>query len=354
MAMNDTSAQRRRAILEEASEWLVLLQDEQLSDADLETWGRWMAASPEHAAAFDDVSALWDAAAGLDSGAVRQARIASLTPASVSVPLPLPTARNVRRRRPRPARWVAGIAASLVAAAGAWFLLAPRASVQEQVYTTGLGETKQVLLADGSEVDLGAASELRVRYSSDERDVELRRGVAFFSVTHAPARSFVVAAGPVRSRVLGTRFTVAHRAEHDVAVTVAEGRVRVSAPGTVNGGSFDVTPGHRVDFSAQGLAAPRAVDAAFATAWRDGAVVYQGEALSGVIADLNRYSRLPVRLQDPALGKVKVTGRWELASTDRWLEGLAQAVGLGIERKPDVILLSRARAENDGGSRAPD
>ncbi len=349
--MNDMAAQKRRELLQEASEWLVLLQDEQVADADLEAWGRWMAASPEHASAFDDVSALWDAAAGLDSDAVQRARPAPATP--TTMPTPLPTART-RARRPRSSRWLAGIAASLVAAVGAWFLFGQQAAVQEQVYATGIGETKQVVLADGSQVDLDAASELRVRYSPSERDVELRRGVAFFSVTHAPERAFVVAAGPVRSRVLGTRFTVAHRGADDVAVTVLEGRVRVSTPGADGAPGFDATPGQRVDFGAQGLAPPHDVNAAFSMAWRDGAVVYQGEALSAVVADLNRYSRVPVQLQDPALGRVKVTGRWELASTDRWLEGLAQAVGMAVERTPDAILLTRARAENSDRTRATD
>lgn len=354
MAMNDTSAQKRRAILEEASEWFVLLQDEQVSDADLETWGRWMAASPEHAAAFDDVSALWDAAAGLDSDAVQRARHAE--PASVAIPavVPVQVTRTTRARRPRSARWLTGIAATLVAAVGAWFLLGQRMAVQEQVYATGIGEKKQVVLADGSQVDLDAASELRVRYSRDARDVELRRGVAFFSVTHAPERAFVVAAGPVRSRVLGTRFTVAHRGADDIAVTVLEGRVRVAAPLIAGAPSFDATPGQRVDFGSRRLAPPHDVNAAFSTAWRDGAVVYQGEAMSAVVADLNRYSRVPVRLQDPSLGTVKVTGRWELASTERWLDGLAQVAGMDVERTPGVILLRRARAETDGVNRAPD
>jgi len=355
MAMNDTSAQRRRAILEEASEWLVVLQDEQLSDADLETWGRWMAASPEHAAAFDDVSALWDAAAGLDSEAVQRARDVPVAPVVVPAAVPALATRPSRSRRSRSTRWIAGIAATLVAAVGAWFLLGQQVPVQEQIYATGIGEKTRVVLADGSQVDLDADSELRVRYSRNERDVELRRGVAFFSVTHAPERAFVVAAGTVRSRVLGTRFTVAHRGADDIAVTVLEGRVHVSAEGASGDAGFDATPGQRVDFrSGQGLASPRAVNAAFSAAWREGVVVYQGETLASVVADLNRYSRVPVRLQDPGLGQVQVTGRWELAATDRWLEGLAQAADLQVRRSQDAILLTRAGKEGDGARRAPD
>ena len=340
--MNDISAEERRSSLGEASVWLIRLQDEAVSDTELEAWGRWMAESPKHAAAFDDLSALWDASGALDSAALLRAREnrTSRQQADAAVIY----ASRDRRWSPK---WVAGLAASVIAAAGALFLITKPTPPTDiaQVYATSIGERRQVVLPDGSRVDLDAATEAAVVYRNDRRDIELRRGQAFFTVVSAPNRPFVVTANGVQSRAVGTRFAVSHRANQGLEVTVVEGRVRIGMVHTKYADSpqVDALSGQRVTFSAlTGLEPPREVNAALATAWREGIVVYQGEPLANVIDDLNRYSRVPIRLQDPALGHEKVTGRWELADTDRWLDGLAAALRMHITRKAGEIVLSRS------------
>jgi len=347
--MNDAAKSRRRVVLQQASDWLVRLQDDRLGDADLEAWGRWMAASPEHAAAFDEMSVLWDVSASLDSATVLMARADRSAMAG-------PKSRHgirMHRRHPGKRKWIAVAAAAVVAAVGIWFLVLPRSSRPAvQVFATELGQQRHVTLGDGSQVDLDAGSEIHVRFSAARRDIDLVRGQAFFSVVHAPRRPFVVRSGQVESRALGTRFSVAHRAPGMLAVNVLEGRVRVSAPaGSGQSGNwFDAGMGQRVDYTrAQGLEPPKGVNVEMATAWRSGVMVYQGEALANVISDLNRYSAIPVRLADPAQGQIRVTGRWELKRTGHWLEGLAQTVGMDVLRGPGGIMLSRpARAGAEG------
>lgn len=340
--MNDISAEERRVALREASEWLIRLQDDALSDAELDAWGRWMAASPKHAAAFDDLSVLWDASAALDSAALLRAREyrTSRQQANVS---PI--------RAPRRWRWslqlVTSLAASVIIAVGALFLFSrPTPTDSAQVYATSIAERRQVALPDGSTIDMDAATEAAVVYRKDRRDIELRRGQAFFTVVSAPDRPFVVTASGVQTRAVGTRFVISHRASQGLSVTVTEGRVRI---GMANGHSpqVDAVSGQQVTFSElTGLQVAREVNAVLATAWREGIVVYQGELLTNVIEDLNRYSRVPIRLQDVALGNEKVTGRWELADTDRWVEGLAAALRLHVTRKNGEIVLSRSEPQN--------
>ena len=349
--MTDTTAERRRAVVHEASEWLVRLQDDDLPDTELTAFGLWIAASPEHAAAFEEVGALWDAAGGLDSGSLQRARDGRVEPA----PRPAATVERVRSRRPRVLRWAVGLAASLAVVAGAVHLLQPQDAAALH-YATGIGERRHIALDDGSTLDLDAGTEVVVRYADDRRSVELQRGTAFFDVAHAPQRPFFVDAGPVQTRVLGTRFAVGHRADGDIAITVLQGRVRVGESANADIGSgFEATAGQRVDFrGAQGLDPPRSINAELSTAWRGGTVVYQGERLANVIADLNRYSRVPVQLQDPAFGDMKVTGRWEMGGVDRWLDGLARSVGFRVVRGADVVLLSRDADANNGSHRSPD
>ncbi|MHC9084794.1 FecR family protein [Luteimonas sp. RIT-PG2_3] len=391
----------RKRALGEASEWLLRLQEESLADADIETWSRWMAASPAHARAFDDLSALWEVSAGLSSEMMQRARAEAERDASAQ-PAPLrqapasaspappsqsaasqpevahttaathPTASQAnafqapRRGAQRPRRrsgWLAaGIAATLGILAigffaGGFLPSGPTTSEAAPVrIATEAGERRHVRLPDGSTMDLDASSEVVLRFGVQRRDIALTKGRAYFDVAHDASRPFEVLADRVVSRAVGTRFSVSHRAQQEVAVAVGQGRVQVRLSDSDGGRAIagqarmveagvDQQVSYRVDGGLQG---PRRIDAEAVVSWRQGSMTYQAESLANVIEDLNRYSSLPIRLQDPALGRLLVTGRWDSASVDRWVEGLARALGLRLERQRDQILL-RAPVAQDAG-----
>lgn len=350
--MNPTSTEPRKAALRAAGHWLLRMQEEDVPATELEAWCEWMA-TPAHAAAFDDLALLWEAAGTLDSDTLLRARAARAGPSAATSPSPSPSAtaapRAQARRRPRRAWAWATAACVALAATLAWFLVphdAPGDPLQS--FATAIGERRQITLADGSVLELDAASEVSVRYRPDRRDIQLHHGRAYFQVAHAPDRPFVVDANGILSQALGTRFSVAEHGGRDVTVVVDEGRVQVSAQEDGRIRRYLATGTQRIRYSAaNGLQPPQAVNAPLATAWRHGAVVYQGEPLASVITDLNRYSRIPVRLQDPALGQLKVTGRWEVAGIDRWIDGLAKALHLDVQRSDGEILLSSGEARNN-------
>ena len=113
------------------------------------------------------------------------------------------------------------------------------------------GEVREsVALADGSALELGAASALRVRENDGQvLSLELVRGRARFSVRPNGPRLWTVDAGEVRVQVHGTRFWV-RRDEADVGVSVEEGLVSVRARGR----TWLLGPGERWSLAA--LAAP--------------------------------------------------------------------------------------------------
>jgi transmembrane sensor len=390
----------RKRALGEASEWLLRLQEELLADADIDAWSRWMAASPAHARAFDDLSALWEVSAGLSSEMMQRARAeaerdASAQPAplrqapATASPAPLSqsaasqsevahiaathstAAQANASQAPRPGAWrtrrrsgwlTAGIAATLGILAigffaGGFLPSGPATSEAAPVrIATEAGERRHVRLPDGSTMDLDASSEVVLRFGVQRRDIALTKGRAYFDVAHDASRPFEVLADRVVSRAVGTRFSVSHRAQQEVAVAVGQGRVQVrlsdsdgvhtsAEQARMIEAGVDQQVSYRVDGGLQG---PRRIDAEAVVSWRQGSMTYQAESLANVIEDLNRYSSLPIRLQDPALGRLLVTGRWDSASVDRWVEGLARALGLRLERQRDQILL-RAPVAQDAG-----
>jgi hypothetical protein len=88
-------------------------------------------------------------------------------------------------------------------------------------------------LADGSRVEPGPGARWEIVSEGPERvEVAVHEGAVTFDVSHNPQRApFEVSSGPVRVRVLGTRFAVERLDAESVRVEVERGSVAVSAWG---------------------------------------------------------------------------------------------------------------------------
>src|SRR3546814_20751384 len=79
---------------------------------------------------------------------------------------------------------------------------------QPQVYATGLGERRVVMLDDDSRLSLDANTRVRVKYSRAGRQLWLDEGRARFEVAKDPLRPFSVAAAGKNGVATGTGFSV--------------------------------------------------------------------------------------------------------------------------------------------------
>jgi len=142
------------------------------------------------------------------------------------------------RRRPaqRKGFVLAGLG-SVAAAAAVWVLVSraqiaePAPSPFEHAAFETRGDASRVALKDGSAIELAPSTRVEVS-EGEKRSVRLalRSGRVTCDVTRDEARSFVVLAGKVEVRVIGTRFTVERASlEHGerVAVNVERGVVEV-------------------------------------------------------------------------------------------------------------------------------
>ena len=93
------------------------------------------------------------------------------------------------------------------------------------------GKTLRVVLPDGSEVVINSGSKLIYpdRFGPDRRQVFLA-GEGYATIAKDPGRPFVMSAGEVDVRVLGTKFNVVAEEENGLFSTALfEGRVAVSS-----------------------------------------------------------------------------------------------------------------------------
>jgi transmembrane sensor len=299
-----------------------------LAEADEAGWlafTEWLEASPDHVLAYDGV-AITD---GILDGS-KVLACAQLLPAAGS-------ANDNYAAAYRGGGWL-GVGAGLVAAAAAAVAFLPGMLRQPAptLYETPAGVARLVEMADGSRVELGGGSRLRVDASAP-RLALLERGEAVFHVRHDSARPFTVKVSDVAVQDLGTVFSVA-RDSDAVRVAVAEGAVAVSREGR----RLSLGPGETAKAGAQGnLQAGRIAPAAVGS-WRNRSLTFQGEPLSNVVERLNRLYALHISLgsnlsERPFTGMVQLTG-----DAARDVPHLAALIGTDWRRDGEGWLLSSA------------
>ncbi len=272
---------------------------------------RWRAQAPDHDAAYAEALRRWrllnDLAPGMREHFDEQSAIA-------------PPARLSRRTL-----LGLGLAGAATAAMGAgWYWNRP---LHEQWYETGPGQLRQALMPDASfggaaptRIDLSARTRLALRLYRGERVVELAGGEALFTVSRDDPRPFRVRTRGGVVEVVGTVFSVSDRGG-PVTVAVQEGHVRFfPAPRDARWYAF-ASGGPAVDLRA-GMAAAwrqgdldplRRVDPASIAAWRDGWLWFDNQRLDDVLPAINAFRATPLLAAVPAVGALRLTGRFRTA-----------------------------------------
>lgn len=303
-----------------AADWVVRIESADLPEDEAAAFDAWLSSDPENAAAFDEALAMSQA-------------IASLAPA-ISRDL---AAR--RAARPVDRRLVLG-AGGLAAAAAAAVVVGPLLTTpQIATYATARGERRTVRLPDGSVVDLNGATRMTVEFRRGRRDVTLHGGQAVFDVAHDVHRPFFVAAGDRMVRVVGTQFDV-RWLDRKVSVTVARGAVEVSPGLGGSGRAYRLHPGQRLEHVAGETATQvAAAEPAEVLGWRTGRLVYRGQPLSEVVADLNQQFETPIRIEDRQLAATPISGVLMVDDQDAVIRRLALLVPISAVRSgPNVVL----------------
>ncbi len=217
--------------------------------------------------------------------------------------------------------------------------------LREDRFSTGIGEVRRVPLEDGSAVAINTASAVEVAFQRTQRTVRLRDGEAWFQVAKDVRRPFVVEAGAVRVRAVGTAFSVRRRA-NGADVLVTEGVVEVWAEGASRAPSrLRAGQGAFVDTSAvvrPAVAAPEAVDRKLE--WRYGKIDLAGETLSEAVADFNRYNERKLVIADPGIADERLYGAFNTGGPDAFAAAVGASLGVEVEVRGGEIILGRRRA----------
>jgi transmembrane sensor len=310
-----SGAPQPASVRAEAAAWVARLQGPERTPATERAFRRWMEADPAHAAAFNRATEVWEGIGGAAAGML------------------------VGRGLVARGRVLASVCAiAFVVAGGAWGVL------RDPVYSTGVGEQRNVRLEDGSRLALNTNTKVVVRYSEGRRDLELVRGEAQFDVARNPARPFIVTAEGQQVRALGTSFVVRDDGA-SVAVILLEGKVRVSParrPLSPSARPVDLAPGERAMLAAEAPARIDRPSLEAVTAWRSGEILLDDTPLTRAVAEMNRYNKKQIEIEDPEVAGLRVTGIFRSGESQSFARTVAAQYGLAVVEQSDRILLVQA------------
>jgi len=312
----------------QAADWFARLLSSDASERDHEAFERWCAASDDNADAYAAVAADHDFARLL----IDDPQIAAATQKARIAYAGHRGAGGVRR-------WAALAAAALVVvAAGTVGWRMYRDNAATQTLATAIGQQRTVALADGTRLVLDTNTRLDAHIDGNARELVLREGRIDVDVAHDP-RPFSVVSGRGVVRDIGTRFEVERHGE-DVAVTLLSGAVNIAL---ADAGEAKLAPGQQARFGATGgivVADAEAIDDA--SRWTEGTLVFKQRRLGDLIAEVNRYSTVQIRLADSSLAELRVSGVFHVGDQTALLEALRKGWSISTTQTSDhEIELSR-------------
>ena len=345
-----TSGTARRKCFEQASDWLLRMENPDRTEEDVNEWLRWCDADPQNLVAFEAFQKDWRDLDALKVGA-NVSEEAAPTRNGVDGDLeshpPLashPSIAGARRwRLTAPLAIAAGVA---VVAATALLLTRDHGLAIPRQQVAAAQTNRAATLPDGSKVILSAQTSLNVDFNGSGRNLDLSPGEAYFKVQHDRNHPFVVHAGDISVTAIGTAFDV-RRESNRVTVTVEEGTVEIAGSAFAKIGlptTWRAEAGYQLTYSSNGRTAMiSSVDMSSALAWRSGELSYVWEPLGTVIEDLNRYSEHKVIVQDPAIAALRFTGTVFTASVADWVKAIEQAYPVRAESTAngDIVLVAR-------------
>jgi transmembrane sensor len=335
-----------------ARKWLIRLDgDAALSAAEIAALREWSARSPAHRAELKRLSKFWGSANVLTQ---------------LAVPLQRPRGGlalgGVWRDASTGGRVAAGLAlVCLSLTAVLWWRSAGIA--RNGVYATSIGQQQKLALVDGSSMQINTDSQVRVEYEDHVRKIRLLRGEAFFTVAPNVRRPFLVFAASNVVRAVGTAFAVRLQGS-DVDVTVTHGQVDVgagadaaSAGAAPGGAAGPALPTRRVSLKAGQTASFAGMGTGVAAAdlrelsepelrrrlsWHEGYLVFTGQPLGDVVAEVNRYSSVTLEIADPKLASLAIGGRFKVGDLEAVCGVLQSNFGIQTVRTDDQHIQLRA------------
>ncbi|PID92160.1 MAG: hypothetical protein CSA96_04650 [Bacteroidetes bacterium] len=269
-------------------------------------------------------------------------------PADFSFASPGKVSKAVKKKQLFIQRSVFSYAAILAILLSAGWLLrtlrSEKLPAYNEQYLAGMEQTL-LELRDGSEVSLGAGSQLKISDNFDQKRELLLNGEATFNVENIHDKGFQVHTSAMTVRVIGTSFKVRHfENEPDMQVTVRSGKVEVVVANERQEKRYVLSPDMQLSYNkTSGRVVTRKVDSNklmqddVSTLYFDQTPFYQ------LVTDIKRIYGVELKLSDSEIGKFELSGAHSNESLDDLLTSVCFVSGFRYEWIDDTHLSIKSR-----------
>lgn len=181
------------------------------------------------------------------------------------------------------------------------FPMAKLINMAKKTITTPRGAMYEVVLSDGTKVQLNTDSKLvfPVQFHGGERIVELN-GEAYFEVARDESHPFIVKSPQVTTTVLGTKFNVKSYDDVSATVTLLEGSIKVTSNSKPEAETV-LTPNQNVIITKNGYLSKNEVDAPNSIKWTDNKFFFDQTPMMMAMKDMGRWYNVSIEITNETL-----------------------------------------------------
>jgi transmembrane sensor len=295
-------------IEDEAAAWLARLNADRRNSGDEVAFQAWLAQGPQHQAAFENATMVWELTGGLP--------------------------REMLRDVPRPTRMgrrevMAGLGVTAVVAGTFTFW----GRAEAKVYETAIGERRRIVFEDDSVATLDTDTRIAVKFNDSRRLVDLQRGRVNFQVSADGNRPFIVSGASETIVARRSNFDVRRDGEK-ISVVLIDGDASVG-----NGNRTSVLQnGQRLVASPDGMHMDKPSLLPL-LAWQKGQAILENEKLTDAVAEMNRYSAVKLTIGDQAITGLRVSGVYKVGDNLSFARSIARLLPLKVRQSGDRVLL---------------
>lgn len=208
------------------------------------------------------------------------------------------------------------------------------------------GKRFQVVLSDGTKVDLNAGTSLKypIKFMEGKNRQVFLEGEAYFDVVEDIDHPFVVNANDVNVRVLGTKFNISSYPEDSTINTVLiEGSVSLYdkdisySPET----STLLEPGYQASWDKnRHIINIDEADINTHTAWINGRIIFRHIPFNDVIKKLERQYNITIINNNEALGKDFITASFDIETIEQVFGYINEIHPIEYTIKNDTVIIN--------------
>jgi transmembrane sensor len=237
----------------------------------------------------------------------------------------------------------AAVIAGLLVITG--ILMKPKQEEGLLTYSNKYGQTKRLVLPDGSEIVLNANSSIKYKNNTinTPREVWLK-GEGFFYIKPVEDDKksrvkFIVHAGDVNIEVVGTRFNVNSNERSNTTVLLTNGKVRLSVAERREQ-VVNMVPGELVEYSTntKKLSIQKVRPHNY-TAWIEHKYIFEKSTLGEVTKVLQHYYGKRFTIQDSAMQNKMLSGTLELQDEDVLIKTLSVLMGVTVYKNGNDVII---------------